>query len=115
MLILALFLWPFGSGIEQVNCGPYSANPYGVNCEIVLTDKDPLHAHTLAATFSDGMNASMSFNGPLYYFRVPEPANDKGPAISLQSVKLAGKVTARKPTTGHEFRPRPVGIPEAIK
>jgi hypothetical protein len=99
MIFLIAFLWPFGSGIEAVNCGPYSSNPYSVNCQIVLTDKDPAHAHTLAATFSDGMSTSVTFNGPLYYIRVPTPDNNQGPAIHLQSVQLVGQLTAKKPAS----------------
>jgi hypothetical protein len=113
MILLLAFLWPFGSGIEQVNCGPYSHNPYSANCEIVLADGVASHQHTLIATFSDGTRATEQFTGPVHYVRMPAPA------LTLQNVRLAGKLADAKPPTGRALARRvpasvPVGIPVPV-
>ncbi len=117
---LIFIMWPFTSGVESVKCGPYSPNPYAFNCQILLTDKNPTHTHALTATLTDGMHIHEKFTGPLYYFRIPIPANTSVPAVALTSVRLDDKILwvitkpAKQPTTSGPIAPAPVGIPVPV-
>ncbi len=113
MTILFAFLW-LSSGIEAVNCGRYSSNPYSMNCMIEISDKDPTHNHLITITLSDGMNIRVNFKGPLYYVRMPTPANGQGVAITPISVKLAGKLLAKKLPAERAPAEAPVGIPVPV-
>ena len=107
-LFAFLALWPFASGIDAVKCGPYSTNPYGPNCEINLTDKNPAHAHAVTGTLSDGTHVQGSFRGPVWFIPVPSAG------LALTSVKLNGKLPSKKPCTACALAPAPRGIPVPV-
>ncbi len=87
ILLLALALWPWATGIKSVQCYEHSPNPAGDNCAVELTDRDPAHEHTVILRYTDGTARTAIFKGPGQFI----PLEGKRPV----DVRLFGKRARR--------------------